>query len=149
MQAPGVKRGLKDSLHFLSNYSQGENTGPGDVNIIFEDGRATVVNASVDAPGKAGQLQFVWNAYAAPPLGEEFARSTKNFGRQPFCSDFSGKPSRCKSGNIEDELTLLQMQFGSNKAELLEVLETACNTGQGITVSDPAGECDRLRKRLQ
>ncbi len=69
MKAPG--RGIENGLHFLSNYSWGEKTGSGDVNVTFEDGRATIVNAFVDSPSKPGQFEFVWNAYAAPPLGEE------------------------------------------------------------------------------
>ena len=47
MKAPG--RGIENSLHFLSNYSRGEKPGSRDVNVIFEDGRATVVSASVDS----------------------------------------------------------------------------------------------------
>ena len=126
MKAPG--RGIENGLHFLSNYSRGEKTGSGDVNVFFEDGRATVVNASVDSSGKPGQFEFIWNAYAAPPLGDEFDRSTKEFGRKPFCSDFSGKPTKCKGDNrIDRQLTLLQMQGGLTKAELLKAL-AACRT---------------------
>ena len=148
MKAPG--RGIENSLHFLSNYSRGEKPGSGDVNVIFEDGRATVVSASVDSSRKQqGQFEFIWNAYAAPPLGDQFDRSTKNFGRVPFCSDLSGKPAKCKGGDSMDrQLTLLQMQGGLTKADLLKALEVACNPGEGLPVSDPTGDCARLRDRL-
>ncbi len=148
MKAPGVER-HPHSLHFLSNYSKGRKTGSGDVNVTFEDGRATIVNASIDTPEQAGQFEFIWNAYAAPPLGQEFDRSTKDFARQPFCSDFSGKPQKCKGGNIERELTLSQVEFGLTKADVLRELNSSCNPGQGIVVSDPAGDCARLRDRLR
>ena len=148
MKAPG--RGIEGGLHFLSNYSRGAKTGSGDVNVTFEDGRATIVSASVDSPSKAGQFEFVWNAYATPPLGAEFDRSTKNFWREPFCSDFSGKPARCKGDDsIDGQLSHLQMQGGLTKAELLKALEVSCNPGQGLVISDPAGDCDRLRDRLR
>ncbi len=148
MKAPG--RGIGNGLHFLSNYSRGKKTGPGDVNVNFEDGRATIVNASVDSSGKPGQFEFNWNAYAAPPLGDEFDRSTKDFARGPFCSDFSGKPAKCKGDDrVDRQLTLLQMQGGLTKADLLKTLEVACNRGQGLAVSDPAGDCARLRDRLR
>jgi hypothetical protein len=148
MKAPGRK--VENGLHFLNNYSLGEKTGSGDVNVTFEDGRATIVNASVDSPSKAGQFGFVWNAYAAPSLGEEFDRSTKNFARAPFCSDFSGKPQKCEpSGGAAGELSELQMQSGLNKAQLRKELEAACNPGQGLAVSDPAGDCARLRDKLR
>ena len=148
MKAPG--RGIEGGLHFLSNYSRGEKTGSGDVNVTFENGRATIVSASVDSPSEAGQFEFVWNAYATPPLGKEFDRSTKNFGREPFCSDLSGKPARCKGDDsIDGRLTHLQMQGGLTKAELLKALEFSCDPGQGLVVSDPAGDCARLRDRLR
>lgn len=148
MKAPG--RGIENGLHFLSNYSRGEKTGSGDVNVTFEDGRVTIVNASVDSPSNSGQFEFIWNAYATPPLGEEFDRSTKNFGREPFCSDLSGKPAKCKGDDsIDRQLTLLQMQGGLSKAELLKALEASCNPGQGLAVRDPAGDCARLRYRLR
>jgi hypothetical protein len=148
MKAPG--RRIESVLHFLSNYSRGEKPGSGDVNVTFEDGRATIVEASVDSPSKAGQFEFIWNAYATPPLGAEFDRSTKNFGREPFCSDFSGKPTKCKGDDgIDHQLTLLQMQAGATKADLLKALNMACDPGQGLVVKDPAGDCARLRDRLR
>lgn len=107
MKAPG--RGIENGLHFLSNYSRGEKSG--DVNVTFEDGRAIIVNASVDSPSKVGQSEFVWNAYATPPPGDEFDRSKKDFGREPVCSDFSGLPEKCRGDDsIDRQLTLLQMQ---------------------------------------
>jgi hypothetical protein len=148
MKAPG--RELQAHiLHFISNYDRGREIGAGTVNVTFEDGRAIIVAASVDSTGDAGQIDFVWNVYAAPPLGEEFDRSTKDFGRQPYCSDFSGRSEKCSGRNIDGELTLSQMEFGLTKAELLQTLETSCNPGRGIVVSDPAGDCARLRDRLR
>ena len=116
MKAPG--RDIEHGLRFLSNYG-GQKTGSGDVNVTFEDGQATIISASVDTPAQAGQFEFVWNAYAPPPLGEEFNRSTKNFSREAFCSDFSGKPAKCKGADeLGRQLTLIQMQTGSAKADL-------------------------------
>ena len=88
-------RDIEKGLHYLSNYSRGEKAGSGDVNVAFEDGRATIVNASVDSPSKTGEFEFIWNAYAAPALGSEIDRTTKDFRRSPFCSDFSGQPMKC------------------------------------------------------
>jgi hypothetical protein len=148
LKAPG--RSVESGLHFLSNYSRGEKTGSGDVNVTFEDGRATAVNASVDSPGKAGRFEFIWNAYAAPALGNDIDRATRDFRRAPFCSDFSGKPTKCRGdGDIDHQLTLSQMQGNLTKADLLKELEMSCNPGQGLTVSDPAGDCARLRERLR
>ena len=143
-------RDIEKGLHFLSNYSRGEKTGSGDVNVTFEDERATVVNASVDSPNKTGEFEFIWNAYAAPALGSEIDRSTKDFRRSPFCSDFSGQPAKCTGDDtIEHQLTLLQMQGGLAKADLLKVLEVSCDPGQGLIVTDAAGDCGRLRERLR
>ena len=148
MKAPG--REIENGLHFLSNYSRGEKIGSGDVNLTFKDGRATVVSASVDSPSKPAQFEFIWNAYAAPPLGDEFDRSTKDFGREPFCSDFSGRPAKCRGDDrIDRQLTLLQVQGDLTKADLLKTLEASCNPGQGLTVGDPGGDCERLRHRLR
>jgi hypothetical protein len=141
---------MENGLHFLSNYGRGKKTGSGDVNVTFDDGRATVVTASVDSPAKPGQFDFIWNAYAAPPLGDEIDRSTKDFARAPFCSDFSGKPQKCQHNDgIDKDLTMLQMQGNLSKAELRKALEVSCNPGQGLVVSDPAGDCARLRDRLR
>jgi hypothetical protein len=148
-KAPG--RSVENGLHFLSSYSRGEKTGSGDVNFTFEDGRATAVSASVDSPDKAGQFEFIWNAYAAPALGNEIDRATKDFRRALFCSDFSGRPAKCQGGDdsIDHQLTLLQMQGSLTKADVLKALEVACNPGQSLAVSDPAGDCARLRERLR
>jgi hypothetical protein len=148
MKAPG--REIENGLHFRSYYSEGKKTGSGDVNVTFKDGRVTVVSASVDSPSKPAQFEFVWNAYAPPPLGDEFDRSTKDFGREPFCSDLSGKPTKCSGDDrIDHQLTFLQIQGDLTKADLLKTLEASCNPGQGLTVSDPAGDCNRLRHRLR
>ena len=118
--------------------------------MTFEDGRATIVNAKADSPARPGEFEFVWNAYAAPALGSEIDRTTKDFRRAPFCSDFSDKPRKCGGDDsIDHQPALLQMQGGLTKADLLRVLETACNPGQGSTVADPAGDCARLRERLR
>jgi hypothetical protein len=149
LKAPG--RSVDETgLHFLSNYSRGEKAGSGDVHVTFEDGRATAVNASVDSPGKAGQFEFIWNAYAVPALGSDIDRTTRDFRRTPFCSDFSGKPSKCQGDDtIDHQLTLSQMQGSLTKADLLKELEMSCNPGQGLIVSDPRGDCARLRERLR
>jgi hypothetical protein len=148
MNAPGVRR-QPHSLHFISNYSKGRNTGSGTVNVFFEAGRAYIVGASVDSAGSAEGLTFVWNAYAAPPLGKEFDHSTQNFGRQPYCSDFSNRPARCSTRDIDHELTLFQMQSGLTKSELREILKVSCNLGPEIVVHDTAGDCARLRDILR
>jgi hypothetical protein len=143
-------REIASGLHFMSNYSRGERWGSGTVNFTFDqEGRVSVIVASVDPPSMAGKsLDFIWNVYAAPPLGDEINRST-NFARQPCCPDFSGRPANCLGHDIDAELTRYQMSFGSDRAELLRVLETSCILGHGIVVSDPAGDCDRLRSRLR
>ncbi|WP_428532937.1 hypothetical protein [Rhodopila sp.] len=146
--APG--RDIEKGLHFLSNYSRGEKTGSGDVNVAFEDGRATTIQASVDSPSKVGEFEFIWTAYAAPTLGSEIDHTTKNFRRAPFCSDFSGQPAKCTGDDtIDHQLTLLQMQGGLTKADLLKLLEVSCDPGQGLIVTDAAGDCARLRERLR
>jgi len=147
MNAPG--RSIENVLHFLSNYSRGEKSGSGDVNVTFEDGRATSIWAATDIPAKGHQF-LIWSAYAPPPLGTEINRTTKNFARQPFCSDLSGKPSKCsiKLG-MGAELTKMQMQGNLPKSDLLKVLEAACNPGQGLAVSDPSGDCAYFRDRLR
>jgi len=144
-------REIGHGLRFLSNYSKGERWGSGSVNFTFDsEGRVSVIVASVDPPNMSGKsVDFVWNVYAAPPLGEEIDRSTKYFARQPYCSDFSGSPAKCIGHGIDSELTRYQMSFGSDRAELLQVLEASCNLGPGIVVSDPAGDCGRLRSRLR
>jgi hypothetical protein len=147
MDAPGVER-QANSLHFLSNYNRGDDSGSGDLNVTFEDGRATIINAMVDAGGNVGEMQFIWNAYAPPPLLEEFNPSSKSFTRPAFCSDLSGKPMRCNGGTVEQELMLSRMAFGSDKDELLEMLNAACNM-PGMVVNDPNGDCERLRKFLR
>lgn len=148
-------RKIASGLHFISNYSRGERWGSGDVNFTFDtEGRVSVIGASIDPPGMAGKhayfIYFIWSAFAAPPLGDEIDRSTKNFGRQPVCSDFSSKLARCKEdGSIDHQLTLLQMQGDLTKTDLLKALEVSCNPGEGLNVSDPRGDCARLRERLR
>ena len=146
MNAPG--RGIENGLHFLSNYSRGKKSGGGDVNVWLENGQATSISAAVDVPNGKHQ-DFTWSAYAAPPFGEEINLSTKNFGHQPFCSDLSGKPEKCsaKSG-IDNQLIEMQMQGNLRKADLVKLLRAACNPGQDLAVSDPAGDCVRLRDQL-
>jgi hypothetical protein len=148
MKAPG--RGEPThSLHFLSNYDRGRSLGSGDVNVIFEDGKVAIINASVDSDGQVGNLEFVWNAYAPPPLGENFNRSTRNFARQQYCSDFSGMPAYCKALGIDSQLTLYQMSFGASRAELLEVLETSCSLARDTLTRDQHDDCVRIRGLLQ
>jgi hypothetical protein len=146
-------REINKGLRFLSNYSKGERWGSGSVNFTFDaDGRVSIIVASVDPPNMAGKsVDFIWNVYAAPPLGKEIDRSTKDFARQPYCSDFSGVPTKCIGHGIDSELTHFQMSFDSNRAELLQVLESSCNLdlGPGTAVSDPAEDCERLRNRLR
>jgi hypothetical protein len=154
LKAMNVKgREIGAGLRFISNYSKGERWGSGTANFTFDDkDRVYVIVASIDPPSNAGKsLDFIWNVYAAPPLGAEIDRSTKDFTRQPYCSDFSGRPAKCTvSGHdVDSELTRYQMSFGASRADLLRVLETSCNLGPGIVVSDPAGDCGRLRIRLR
>jgi hypothetical protein len=139
-------REIGGGLHFISNYSKGERWGSGSVNFTFdEEGRVSVIVASIDPPNMDGKsVDFIWNVYAAPPLGKEIDRSTKDFARQPYCSDFSGSSAKCSGHDLDSELTRYQMSFGSDRAELLQTLEMSCNLG-----SDPAGDCDRLRRRLR
>ena len=147
MDAPGVER-QTNSLHFLSNYNSGSESGSGDLNVTFEGEHATIINAMIDANGNVGQNQFIWNAYTAPRLSQEFDPSTKNFARPAFCSDLSRKRMPCKGATTDEELMLSKMAFGSDKAELLDMLKASCNM-PGIVVSDPNGDCERLRKLLQ
>jgi hypothetical protein len=147
MNAPGVER-QKHWLHFLSNYLKGDGSGSGYLNVRFEDGRATIINAMIDTDGNVGQNEFIWNAYAAPPLSQEFQPSTKDFTRRAYCSDLSSNPKPCKSDTTEQELMRSRMAFGSDKVESLEMLKTSCNV-PSIAVSDPNGDCDRLRKLLK
>ena len=144
-------REINQGRRFISNYSKGARWGSGTVNFSFDgDGRVSVIAASIDPPNMAGaSAAFIWNIYAAPPLGEEIDRSTKDYSRQPYCSDISGSPAKCAGGNIDRVLTLTQMSFNSTKSELLRMLEASCNLGTGIIVSDPAEDCARLRKRLR
>jgi hypothetical protein len=139
-------REIGGGLHFISNYSKGERWGSGNVNFTFDDeGRVSVIVASIDPPNMDGKsVDFIWNVYAAPPLGKEIDRSTKDFARQPYCSDFSGSSTKCSGHDLDSELTRYQMSFGADRAELLETLEMSCNLG-----SDLAGDCDRLRRRLR
>jgi hypothetical protein len=144
-------REISGGLRFISYYSKGEQSGSGNVNFTFDDqGRVSVIVASVDPPSMVGKsADFIWSMYAAPPIGDEIDRSTKDFARQPYCSDLSGKPEKCSGHSIDGELTIFQMSFGSNRGELLQALEASCNPGQGVVVRDPAGDCDRLRSRLR
>jgi hypothetical protein len=144
-------REISGGLRFISNYSKGARWGSGSVNFTFDDsGRVSVIVASIDPPNMAGKsADCIWNMYAAPPLGEEIDRSTKDFARKPYCSDFPDSPARCVGHGLDGELTRYQVSFGSDRAELLRVLETTCNPGHGIVVSDPAGDCARLRSRLR
>ena len=76
----GVKgREVPGGLHFLSNYSRGEKAGSGDINIKFDDGRATNVSGLIDKAGSSGTMEYIWNAYALPPGDQEFDLSTKSF----------------------------------------------------------------------
>jgi hypothetical protein len=144
-------REISGGLRFLSNYSKGARWGSGSVNFTFDDkSRVSVITASIDPPNMAGKsVDFIWNVYAAPPLGEEIDRSTKDFARHPYCSDFSGDPTKCTGLGIDGELTRYQMSFGSDRAELLRALDASCNLVPGIVARDPAGDCDRLRSRLR
>jgi hypothetical protein len=151
-KAMGVKgREFGNGLHFLSNYSKGERWGSGSVNFTFDaEGRVVIIVASVDPPSMAGKsVDFVWNVFAAPPLGTEIDRSTRDFERLPYCSDFPGASTKCTGRGIESELLIYQMSFNSSTSEILELLETSCNLGHSIATSDPNGDCIRLRSRLQ
>ncbi len=59
-------RDIENGLHFLSKYSRGEKTGSEDVNVSFEDGRATIASAMVESQAKLGEFEFLWTAYDAP-----------------------------------------------------------------------------------
>jgi hypothetical protein len=147
MDAPGRETG-DQGLQFLSNYNKGVDGGSGLLNVAFQDDRAIIINATVDSAGAFRPMQFVWNAYATPGLAQDFDLSTKDFGRQPYCSDISRRPMTCRSGSVEKELMLYKMSFGASKVELLQVLQSSCNV-PGMTVSDPDGDCDRYRRLLQ
>ena len=147
MEAPGDVRRM-NSLHFLSNFGSGNVSGSGYLNVTFEDGRTTIIYAEIDSSGKSGDMYFIWNAYAAPGLSQEFDPSTRNIARPAFCSDLSSKPMACKGGTTEKELLLSKMAFGSTKSELLEMLIASCNM-PSVVVNDPNGDCKRLRKLLQ
>ena len=47
------------------------------------------------------------------------------------------------------ELTRMQTQGNLPKADLSKVLAAACNPGHGLAVSDPNGDCARLRDQLR
>ena len=93
MQA--VERETGMGTRFISNYARGEITGSGALNVVFDDGRAVVIRATVEIPAKGGRLEFIWNAHGVPLLGEEMDRSTRDFSRPPFCSDLSARPQMC------------------------------------------------------
>ncbi|MGI4792915.1 MAG: hypothetical protein ACRYG8_02295 [Janthinobacterium lividum] len=148
MKAPG--RTIEGGVHFLSNYSRGRQDGSGDLNVIFENRRAVSIFAAVDKANGSGTQNFIWSAYAAPSLGQEIDRASADFARRPFCSDLSSKPARCSTNvGMDGELTKLQMQGNLSKADLFKGLEGACTPRQGLAVSDPAGDCDRLRRQLR
>ena len=152
MKADG--RSTDIGLRFLSNYSRGQKTESGSVNVSFDDGRATIVSASIDGPNSTNRYEFVWNAYAVPTsLGGDFDPLTKDFKRKPFCSDMSAGPFKCSAGrdSVEHGLLAFQMQFGATKAQLLKVLDAACNlnASMGLPPNDPSDDCVRLRERLR
>jgi hypothetical protein len=145
MDAPG-RPGDPGWLHFLSNYLGG--SGSGDLNVKFEDGRVTIINASVDGSQGTGDLKFVWNAYAPPShLKDDFDPATKDFGRAPYCSDLSRSGPPCETKGIDEDMMLTKMEFGSSRSDLLEMLDASCAV-PGVIVSDPAGDCDRIRREL-
>lgn len=140
----------KTGLHFLSNYSKGSRDGSGALNVVFENGRATSIFGAVDKAKGGGHQDFIWSAYAAPPLGQEIDRTTAEFARAPFCSDISNKPARCSiDAGMEADLTKMQMLGNLSKAKLLEALEGACTPRKGIVAPDTTGDCNRLRRRLE
>jgi hypothetical protein len=61
-------REISAGLHFISNYSEGERWGSGDVNFTFDtEGRVSVIVASIDPPGMQGKsVDFIWNADRLP-----------------------------------------------------------------------------------
>jgi hypothetical protein len=144
MQAEGRGKPTK-FLHFLSMYNNGRGGGSGSVNLTFADGAVTIVNAAVDTGTTIGRSNFVWNAYEAPQLGGEIDLSTRDFARAPYCSDFAGRSPTCVTQGLAEALTLYQMSFGSNRDELLQLLELSC----GLAADDPYKECVRLRRRLR
>ena len=147
MDAPGEE---KESgwLHFLSNYGSGSGSGAGYLNVKFEDGQATIIDALIDASGGSGDMHIIWNAYAAPSLPKPFDRSTRDFARGAYCSDVTRRPRPCKADTMQEELLLSRMAFGSDKAELLRMLNSACSM-PGIAGSDGDADCRRLRLMLQ
>lgn len=98
LDAPG--RNSDRGRHFLSNFSRGAQAGAGAVNVMFEAGRAAIITADVDEPGGAGTRMFIWNAMAAPLIGQELDSQTIDFQRSPFCSELSAASKRCKGGGM-------------------------------------------------
>lgn len=87
-RADGRPTDRPDGLHFLSNYIQNDGSGSGVVNVTFNEDRAVIVEAIVDGGGANRRSEFIWNAYVVPRDGAGFDRSTVNFSRPPYCSDF-------------------------------------------------------------
>jgi hypothetical protein len=75
IRAMNVKgREISGGLRFLSNYSRGAKWGSGSVNFTFNnDGRVSVIMASIDPPNMAGRsVDFLWNADRLPEGCSDF-----------------------------------------------------------------------------
>jgi hypothetical protein len=64
-------------LHFVSNYARGARWGSGDVNFWFdEQGRVSIIAASLTAPMAASNYDFLWNAKSLPLGCSDLPRSS-------------------------------------------------------------------------
>jgi hypothetical protein len=134
-------RNLPNAFHFISNYDRGRTPGSGTVNVRFTEGRATGIYGEVETGG--GHFKdFVWSAYAAPPLGADIDRTSLRFDRPPVCSDVTGHPTTCAAGNGRRQLIIYQMQLDLSQSELREEVERICSIPNG----DAANECPQLRR---
>lgn len=138
-------RDMNMGLRYISMFGKMEKVGSGTVNFTFDnDDHVYIINASLDSPKRISAFTFIWNAYATPPLGQAIDPTTKDFARNPYCSDLSSLENRCLSRGIEDELTRYQMSFGSTLADLRRVLSISCSLA-----ADSKQLCQRLSVMFQ
>jgi hypothetical protein len=72
-----------NGVRFLSNYSKGQKTGGGSVNVTFDNDRVVIISAEID---------FGYTGDGAPqPRSMEFLWNEQGF----LCSDFPGSKNRC------------------------------------------------------
>ena len=147
MDAPGILP-RPNVLRFVSGFSKAHGAGTGVLNVLFEDGHATIVNAAVETGTPGARAQFIWNAYAPAPLSEELDIKTRDFARPAFCSDLAKTSPACAGGTMERELILTKMAFGARKPDLLQILDGVCQGGDNANTT-PTGGCVSLREQLR